>query len=180
MIYYETENETTLQQYWPMGTTGSVLLTSRKYYNFAKDIDRKGESVKPFDTEQSWELLQQLLGDDWKKMELDPSEIAEAKSMLKELEGLALAIQQTAVLIKDPKIGGLTIAKTYQKFRERRESLPDRHSSQRSSSEKSLDALWDIIFKSLSPKARVLIGVFAWLDPGMIILHLAILMHVCS
>jgi len=157
--------------YWPMGSSGAILITSRKYYNFSKDLQRKGETIKPFDPAQSWDLLLQLLGDDWKKMEregrIPPSEVSAAKSMLERLGGLALAIRQAAILIKNPEIGGPTISKTYEMFKEKSRTLPERHVSDRSNTEKPLDALWDMTFNSLKKNARVLLGVLAWLSPGI-------------
>jgi hypothetical protein len=89
------------------------LITSRKYYNFAKDTLREGSTVKPFDHRQSWDLLIRLLGPDWKRLDdegkLPQTEIIAAKAMLERLEGLALAIKQAAILIKNPEIGGPTI-----------------------------------------------------------------------
>ena len=159
-----------MRAYWPIGAAGSILITSRKYHNFAKDLKRQGETIKPFDAKQSWDLLLQLLGGDWREKYRDDllprSEIAAAKSMLHKLEGLALAIQQAAQLIRSPNIGGPGIEKTYEAFKEKIKTLPERHSSVRSSSERALDALWDMIFTSLSQNARALLGVMAWLSPG--------------
>jgi hypothetical protein len=88
--------------------------------------------------------------------------------MLERLGGLALAIQQAAILIKNPEIGGPTISKTYEMFKEKSRTLPERHVSDRSSTEKPLDALWDMTFNSLRKNARVLLGVLAWLSPGIL------------
>jgi hypothetical protein len=160
-----------LNGYWPVGSSGAILTTSRKYYNFAKDLSRKGETIKPFGPKESWELLLQLLGKDWKKLDsegkIEASEITAAKNLLERLEGLPLAIQQAAILIKDPDIGGPTIAKTLEIFKEKYRTLPERHYLARSTAEKSLDTLWDMIFNSLSRNARALLGVLAWLSPGM-------------
>ena len=154
-----------------MGASGAILTTSRKYHNFSKDLQRKGETIKPFDPAQSWHLLLQLLGEGWQKMEregqIPPSEVSAAKNMLERLGGLALAIQQAAILIKNPDIGGPTISKTYEMFKEKSRTLPERHVSDRSSSEKSLDALWDMTFNSLTKNTRVLLGVLAWFSPGI-------------
>jgi hypothetical protein len=154
-----------------MGASGAILTTSRKYHNFSKDLQRRGETIKPFGPAQSWDLLLHLLGDDWKKMEregqIPPNEVSAAKNMLERLGGLALAIQQAAILIKNPEIGGPTISKTYEMFKERIRTLPERHVSDRSSTEEPLDALWDIIFNSLTKNARALLGVLAWLSPGI-------------
>jgi hypothetical protein len=153
-----------------MGAAGAILLTSRKYFNFTKDVQRRGDTVKPFSRQESWELLLGFLGDEWKQLEREgkilTSEITAAKNMLDDLEGLPLAIRQAAILIKDSDIGGPTITKTYGMFKERIHTLPVRHSNPRSTSEKALDALWDITFKSLTSNARSLLGVLAWFSPG--------------
>ena len=170
-LTHQLERDQILRGYWPIGASGAILITSRKYHNFSKDLQRRGETIKPFDPTQSWDLLLQLLGDDWKKMEreghIPPSEVLAAKSMLERLGGLALAIQQAAILIKNPEIGGPTISKTYEMFKEKIRTLPERHVSERSSTEISLDALWDMTFNSLTKNARALLGVLAWLSPGI-------------
>jgi hypothetical protein len=164
------ENAQILKGYLPIGASGAILLTSRKYYNFFKDMGRRGDTVLPFSPTQSYELLLELLGDDWKELNrtgrIEKSEIDAATSMLAELKGLGLAIQQAAVLIKNPEIGGPTIARTLEIFKERIRSLPERHYAPRSESEKPLDALWDMTFESLSRDARILLGVLGWLSPG--------------
>jgi hypothetical protein len=88
--------------------------------------------------------------------------------MLEKLGGLALAIRQAANLVKNTEIGGPTISKTYEIFKEKIRTLPERHVSDRSSTEKPLDALWDMTFNSLKRNARVLLGVLAWLSPGKV------------
>jgi hypothetical protein len=132
-------------------------------------MGRRGDTVKPFDTKQSWELLQ-FLGPEWQRLDREgkiaQSEIAAAKAMLAMLEGLALAIQQAANLIKDDDVGGPTISKTFEWFKERIRTLPERYSSPRSSAERALDALWDMSFSLLSKNAKVLLGILAWLPPG--------------
>jgi hypothetical protein len=134
-------------------------------------MGRKGDTVKPFDSKQSWELLLQLLGHDWQRADhegkIPQSEISAAKSLLDMLEGLPLAIQEAANLIKDDNIGGPTISKTFEIFKERIRNLPERFSSPRSSAERALDALWDMSFSLLSKNAKALLGILAWLPPGL-------------
>ncbi|KAH8602769.1 hypothetical protein B0O99DRAFT_587847 [Bisporella sp. PMI_857] len=176
LIFDNAEKDQVLQKYWPVGASGAILITTRKYYNFVKDLRRKGETIKPLDPKQSWDLLLHLLGEEWEKQEqegrLPQSEMAAARLMLEKLEGLALAIQQAANLIKNPNIGGPTIAKTYESFKEKSRILPDRHSKPRTSSERALDALWDMNFNSLGINARALLGVLAWLSPDSILVDL--------
>ncbi|CZR55427.1 uncharacterized protein PAC_05315 [Phialocephala subalpina] len=176
LIFDNAENDQILKGYWPTASSGAILLTSRKYFNFTKDTRRKGDTVKPFDTKQSWELLLQLLGDDWKRLDLEgkiaETEIIAAKHLLEKLEGLALAIQQAAILIKDSEVGGPTIVKTLERFKERIRTLPARLSSTRSTAETALDALWDMSFSKLSRDARTLLQVLAWLSPDKIPINL--------
>lgn len=175
MIFDNAERDQVLRAYWPIGASGAILITSRKYYNFPKDLQRKGGTVKPFNIKESWDLLLQLLGDDWKKFDregrIPQSEVKAAKDILQELGGLPLAIQQAAIMMQDPTIGGPTIVETYELFKERRRTLPERHRSVRSPSEQAIDALWNMSFEALSPNARTLLGVLAWLSPGMITFH---------
>ena len=176
LIFDNAERDQVLKAYWPIGASGAILITARKWTNFSKDMQRKGGTVKPFSPRQSWDLLLQLLGDDWKKNDregrISQTEALAAKNMLADLEGLALAIQQAAILIQDSTMGGPTIAKTYEMFKERVKILPPRYRSERSASEKALDALWDMSFKALTPHARTLLGVLGWLSPGKTLFHL--------
>lgn len=154
-----------------MGASGAILITSRKYHNFMKDGERKGDTVKPFDADQSFELLLQFLGDDWRDLQqkqlLKMSEVVAARDFLKRLEGLALAIQQAAILIKNENIGGPTIETTFNLFKEHARKLPERQIGKRSDTVHSLDTLWDMNFRLLSINARNLLSVLSLLSPGM-------------
>ena len=146
------------------------MITSRSYFNFSKDVERKGETIKPFRAPEDWDLLLQLLGDDWQREEregrISATETAAAKMMLEKLEGLPLAIRQAARLIKDPEIGGPTIAMTHEVFKKRVDSLQIAHLGSKSTSIRALNALWDMTFRSLDANARTLLGVLAWFSPG--------------
>ncbi|KAH8752637.1 P-loop containing nucleoside triphosphate hydrolase protein [Hyaloscypha finlandica] len=173
LIFDNTENSNILRAYWPtQGSSGAILLTSRKYQNLQKDLERRGDTVKPFDIKQSWDFLLQLLGPDWQRAhhegKLPQSEITAAKSMLEYLEGFPLAIQQAVIFIKDSQLGGPTITKTFELFKQRIRELPERHSSPKSSTERVMDALWDLSFGQLTKNAKVLLGILAWLAPDTI------------
>lgn len=164
------EKDDLLKKYWPMGASGAILITSRNYYNFMKDDERKGDTVKPFDANQSFDLLCQFLGDDWRDLQqrrlLKMSEVTAAREFLKRLEGLALAIQQAAILIKNEKIGGPTIETTFDLFKEHARQLPERHTGKRTDTYHSLDTLWDMNFRLLSTNSRNLLSVLSLLSPG--------------
>lgn len=57
------------------------------------DALRKGDTVKPFNDRQSWELLMKLLGPDWVDLDrkglLIVSEDRAAKELLKQLGGVS-------------------------------------------------------------------------------------------
>jgi hypothetical protein len=156
-----------------MGANGAILITSRQYYNFMQHDSRKGDTVKPFNPEQSFDLLFQLLGDDWRDLQrrklLAQSEVKAATEFLRKLEGLGLAIQQAAILIKNDKIGGPGIETTYEIYKEHARNLPERQLGKRSETYHALDTLWDMNFKQLSKNARNLLSVLSLLSPGKLL-----------
>lgn len=164
---YSTERDSILKGYWPVGAKGAILITSRKYYNFIKDNQRRGDTVKPFNEQQSFDLLILLLGEQWQNRLLRPAEITAAKTLLRKLGGLALAIQQAAVLINNPEIGGSTISGALELFNSNAQRLPERPDTEtRSEMVHALDTLWNMNFSILSPNARNLLSVLAMLSPG--------------
>jgi hypothetical protein len=76
-----------------LGANGAILITSRKYYNFIKDNRRKGDTVKPFNERQSWDLLIKLLGSDWQDLDkrglIKVSEEQAARGLLKDIGGVS-------------------------------------------------------------------------------------------
>jgi hypothetical protein len=132
--------------------------------------DWKGDIVKPFNSNQSSNLLFQLLGDDWHDLQmrevLPPSEVKAATEFLGQLQGLGSAIQQAAILIKNDKIGGLRIETTYEMFKEHARNLPNRQLGKRSNTYHALDTLWNMNFRQLSKDARNLLSVLSLLSPG--------------
>jgi hypothetical protein len=57
-----------------------------------KDKNRKGETVKPFNEQESWDLLVKLLGDKWTEAEksgqLKPADKLATREWVRKLEGL--------------------------------------------------------------------------------------------
>lgn len=171
LIFDNAERASIMKGYWPFGANGAILITSRSYYNFLNDDQRRGDTVKPFNKQQSFQLLTQLLGPDWTELReqrlLKRSEVDAAFEWLQQLEGLALAVAQASTLIKDDTIGGQTIQSTYEYFKERSLSLPDRVSGPRSDLYHALDTLWDMSFNLLTTNARKLLSVMSLLTPDV-------------
>ena len=141
-----------------------------------KDDKRKGETVKPFNPEQAWDLLIRLVGPEWVSNQyrgtIPEDEVKAGKTLLEKLGGLALAIQQAATLVASPKVGRRTIKELLQVFDEHYKSLPPRKTSDRSPLIQALDTLWSIAFGALNPDARSLLSVLAHLSPDRILVDL--------
>lgn len=135
-----------------------------------KDSQRKGDTIKPLNEQQSFDLFMLFLGEHWQNLYerglLRQSEINAAKTLLKKLSGLMLAIQQASLLINNPEIGGSTIAGTLEIFNSNAQRLPERPDTERSEMIHALDTLWDMNFSILTPNARNLLSVLAMLSPG--------------
>jgi hypothetical protein len=61
------------------------------------DAQRKGDTIKPFDSRQSWDLFMQLLGPEWidldRKGLIKTAEETAAKKFFKSLGGVSLYSQ---------------------------------------------------------------------------------------
>ena len=129
-------------------------------------------NVQPFDAKQSWELLLQFLGEDWKQKnsenKIPPSEIEAATALLRRIGGVSLAIQQAANLIKDPGVGGPTIAQTFEVFKKRYRDFKRRNPNAESDTLRTINTLWDMSWSRLDTKSKSLLGVMAWMSPGKI------------
>jgi hypothetical protein len=169
----DQESEAILKGYWPLGAEGAILITSRTYYNFLKDGNRKGDTIKPFNDSEAWDLFLRILGKEYllgrENNQLRESEVAAAKAWLVKLGGLPLSIQTAARLILSrQRADGTTIAEAYDTFKTHEILLPARQRSERSPLIQSLDALFDMTFTTLSAPARDLLSVLALLSPGMV------------
>lgn len=185
LIYDNAERGQLLRGYWPVGARGSILLTSRAFYNFFEDDQRHGETVPLFNEEERWDLLKAHLGPDWEALHFAEGnmmaevEKAAAKTLLDKTGGLPLAITHAASLIKNPKIGNspdkskdTSVRGFLEIFRECYNNLPERQSGPREPLFHALDTIWSIAFSALSPNAAALLGVLALLSPDLILIDL--------
>ena len=182
LIYDNAEREQLLKGYWPVGTRGSILLTSRSFYNFFEDEQRHGETVPLFNNEERWELLMAHLGPEWQAKHFAETDMmtdvekAAAKTLLDQTRGLPLAIMHAANLVKNERIGqydGDTSVRGFlDLFKRMYSTLPERQTGPREPLFHSLDTIWSIAFKALSPNARALLGVLALLSPDVILIDL--------
>jgi tetratricopeptide (TPR) repeat protein len=186
LIYDNAERENLLKGFWPAGTRGSILLTSRTYYNFFEDDQRQGETVPLFTEEEShWSLMAQL-GPEWEADHFGPQNVmcevekAAARTLLEKTGGLPLAINHAARLILNTSIGMKraggrgddTIHGFLELFGESLKRLPPRQSGDRHPLIQSLDTIWSIAFDALSSEARAILSVLALVSPDVILIDI--------
>ncbi|KAH7348885.1 P-loop containing nucleoside triphosphate hydrolase protein [Rhexocercosporidium sp. MPI-PUGE-AT-0058] len=176
LIFDNAESSEILKGYWPSGANGAILITSRKYCNFANDAQRHGDTIKPFNERQSWDLFMKLLGPVWQQKDKDGHikghEEKAAKLFLQNFGGLAIAIQQAAQLVNNESIGGPTIASTLEAFKEHHKSFRPRHIHPRSAMESALDSMWDMSFNQLTRNGKDLLSILSLLSPDGVLLDL--------
>ncbi|KIV90279.1 hypothetical protein PV10_07598 [Exophiala mesophila] len=173
LIYDNAEREQALNSYWPRESVGSVLLTSRSYYNFEHSERREGETIPVFSDEERWDLLMELLGPEWQHRHLGGAkgrlEREAARKLLEHLGGLALAIAQASKLILDKELtGDQSIVTLLEIFDKASKQLPPRFSGHRNEKIHALDTIWSIALNTVSRNARSLLSVFSLLAPDSI------------
>jgi tetratricopeptide (TPR) repeat protein len=182
LIYDNAERESLLKGSWPVGARGRILMTSRTYYNFFEDEQRRGETVTFLTPQESYDLLMAELGKWWKYAYSDRNgvmydiELTAAKTLLKEISGFPLAIKQAARLILNKNIGVTrpgtkgddSIHGFLKLFDQSFKVLPERQSGPRDATVHSLDTIWSIAFDALSPNARAILQVLALVSPDVI------------
>jgi tetratricopeptide (TPR) repeat protein len=186
LIYDNAERENLLKGSWPVGARGTILLTSRTYYNFFEDDQRQGETVPFFTPQESYDFLMAQLGKKWQDTHLNPSgvmyntETTAATTLLKETGGLPLAIKHAARLILNKSIGVMSpsaegddsIHGFLGVFDRSSKVLPQRQSGPRDATIHSLDTIWSIAFESLGQNARAILQVLALVSPDVILIDL--------
>jgi hypothetical protein len=177
LIYDNAERAQLLKSYWPRKAAGSILLTSRTWFNFANEETRNGDTVPVFNDDERWDFLMHLLGPDWQNNHLGGPEASNekraARAVMSKLGGLALAISQAANLILETKCTGDTSIVTFLRlFEAHRLKLAPRQIGHRDNLTHALDTVWSIALDSQSQDARSLLGVFSLLSPDSIPLDL--------
>ena len=176
LIYDNAERQNLLQGFWPAGGRGSMLLTSRSYYNFFdSDEHRRGETVQLLSDEKRRELFLALLGRAWTSKHLSEDsmmvqiESAAVDTLLQRTNGLPIAIFHAAKLILDRDIIKSQTAREFMEtFQERYRKLARKPMGDRDEIVRSLDTIWDIVFYHLKPNARVILTCLGHLSPDLV------------
>ncbi|KAJ9617240.1 hypothetical protein H2200_000961 [Cladophialophora chaetospira] len=179
LIYDNAEREQLLKGYWPTGGHGAMLLTSRSYYNFFEDDQRRGETVQLFTDTERRQLFLACLGEDWQSSHLNTEDMmveiedAAISALLKKTGGLPIAIRHAATLIVDKDVNSTLTARSFmEKFNDAYQSLPRRQISERDPLVRALDTIWSIAFSNLQAPAKNILSGLSLLAPDRILIDL--------
>lgn len=143
--------------YWPVARQGQVLITTRNH-TFAFEPADGGLELKTWDADTGSQFLLHLLSTDISG-QMTTDEATSAHELSKKLSGHALAISHMAGLIHRRS---WSIAEFVQIYKLRPKMV---HGV---SGNSSINALWDISFKSLDDQSRAILGVMCFLSPDSI------------
>ena len=152
-MFDNAEDRDLLLEYWPLASSGCVLVTTRNY-DLAFEPAGSGVEVLHFDAEHGSEFLLHLLTTDITK-DLNNTEIQSARELSDRMSGHALAISHMAGLI-------------HRRSWSVQEFLAIYNSNTRRMHETSIDAVWRISFGSLDSSASSLLGILSFLMPDCI------------
>ena len=153
LVFDNAEDQNLLLEYWPLASSGFVLITTRNHH-LAFEPAGTGIEVLHFDPEHGSGFLLHLLTTDITK-DLNNSDIQSARELSEKMSGHALAISHMAGLI-------------HRRAWSIQECLAIYNSNTRKMHENSLDAVWRISFGSLNSPASSLLGVLSFLMPDNI------------
>ena len=177
----ERERENLLKGYWPHNIhgQGSILLTSRSFYNFFEDQNRRGQTVDVLDQEERNELFMTLLGPKWQTQHLGDGKMMAAieraaiATLLDKTGGLPIAITHATNMILDKSINPTqTVRHFMERFEQSYDTLPERHAAPRDPLVQTLDSIWAIAFANLSPHADTLLSCLSLVAPDSIMMDL--------
>ncbi|KAL9104085.1 MAG: hypothetical protein Q9163_000937 [Psora crenata] len=157
LIYDNAEDMDLLLSYWPSATRGVALITTRKS-SFAFHPASGGLEIPTWDADMGTKFLLHLLSTNISE-ELTKDETSSANELSRKLSGHALAISQMAALIYRRSWSIAEFVKLYNQQPAKMHGV---------FGNSSINALWDISFKSLDPQSRAILGIMSFLEPDQI------------
>jgi hypothetical protein len=155
-VFDNVEEASTIQNFWPAGTRGAIIVTSQNsqlVHLTQDDID-----LQPMPSKEGSALIQRYL-------RRGGSEQAAAEGLSKELGGLPLAISHFAGYVANSRC---TIEQISESYRQRYKSSQIWIASPTASTSgyaHTLATVWDLTWRRLSSDARKLLELMAFLNP---------------
>ena len=157
IVYDNVESLDLLLKYWPAASRGQALITTRNH-SFAFEPADGGLEIKTWDAETGSRFLLHLLSTDI-SVQLTDDEAKSAHELSQKLSGHALAISHMAGLIHRR---AWSIAEFVEIYNQRPGKMYG------ISGNSSINALWDVAFKSLDPQSCAILGVLCFVAPDSV------------
>ncbi|KAI0100214.1 NB-ARC and TPR domain protein [Nemania sp. FL0031] len=157
IVFDNVESVDLLMTYWPTAFRGQVVITTRNR-NFAFHPSSGGLEITEWDPEKGSQFLLHLLKTDIGS-ELSEKDVPSAHELSLSLSGHALALSLMAGLIHHRSWSIEEFVQTY-----RRQPQKVRGIFETS----SINALWEMSFKSLNERSQAILGVLVFLSPDNI------------
>ena len=146
-----------LLKYWPTASRGQALITTRNRSLAFNQADG-GLEIKTWDTEMGSRFLLPLLTTEI-SVQLTDDEAKSAHEISQELSGHALAISHMAGLIQKRAWSIAEFADIYNQQPGKMYGI---------SGHNSINAPWDVTFKSLDPQSCAILGVLCFVAPDSV------------
>lgn len=143
-----------IRAYWPAASHGQALITTRNR-SFGFEIADGGLEVQTWDTNTGSRFILHLISTDISE-ELTDDDVSSAHELSQKLSGHALAICQMAGLIHKRALSISEFIEYYEQHPSEMHGV---------SSNNSINALWDLSFKSLDSQSRAILGVMSFIAP---------------
>ena len=162
IIFDNAENPNQLQNYWPGGGNGSIIVTTR-HKNIFFDMTQAEIQIDPFSEEEGAKCLLSLLTEEHDV----PLDRTAALQLSQQLGGLPLGISQLAAFTRTRQLTLETCAKLYG---QRKRRMHTDANARYSEYKQDLTTVWAMQFYTLNeyPDSRALLGVLTFLSPDSV------------
>lgn len=157
IVYDNAEVIDLLRDHWPAASRGQALITTR-HRSLAFELADAGLETETWDIETGSKFLLHLLSIDI-STELVDDETKSAYELSQRLSGHALAISHMAGLIYRPAWSIAEFMKFYEHYPSKMHGV---------SGNNSINALWNLSFKSLDKNCLSILGVLCYVAPDSV------------
>lgn len=158
IVYDHAEDPELIREYWPMVSHGQAIITTRNRA-LSFELADIGMEVPNWDIATGELFLLHLLKTD---IILEEEEASSAHELSDKLRGHAMAISVMAGLIHRR---AMKITEFLELYNQHPGQLLGSHSHHGS---RSINALWELSFKSLDADAHAILGVMSFVEPDSI------------
>ncbi|KAF2259245.1 NB-ARC and TPR domain protein [Lojkania enalia] len=157
IVYDNAEVADLIRAYWPLASRGQALVTTRNP-SIAFELADRGMEVTSWDHETGLRFLLHLLSSEI-STDLQEDEAESAQQLSHKLCGHALAISTMAGLIHRRALSITEFTKFYEQHPSQMHGI---------SGSRSINALWEISFRSLNSPSHAILGVMSFIEPDNI------------